>query len=70
MDMQTHNEPYEAQRRKIDELYSRYLAGEIEPSDYMEERLALGAELPLLASQDRFLIPFGQDEKNSPQGWP
>tara|TARA_R100000406_G_scaffold82927_1_gene65270 strand:+ start:3417 stop:3719 length:303 start_codon:yes stop_codon:yes gene_type:complete len=53
--MQTYREAYEATQRKIDELHIRYEAGEIERSDFVEERLALGAEASLLASQDRFL---------------
>jgi len=61
--MQTYKEAYEATQRKIDELHSRYEAGEIERSDFVEERLALGAKAALLASQDRFLTQWNIDRE-------
>ena len=61
--MTTYSEAYESRRKKLDEMYQQFLDGEIDPSDYMEQRLVLGAEVALFAFEHEFLIKWNLDRE-------
>ena len=61
--MTTHSEAYQARKDKLDELHQQFLDGEIDPSEYMEQRFALGAEVALFAFEQEFLTKWNLDRE-------
>jgi len=44
-------------------MHQQFIDGEIDPSEYMEQRLVLGAEVALFASELEFIVKWNLDRE-------
>jgi|11BtaG_2_1085332.scaffolds.fasta_scaffold15974_3 hypothetical protein len=61
--MTTYTEAYEARKKQLDELHQQFLDGDIDPSDYMHERLVLEPEVALFAFEHEFIKRWKLDRE-------